>query len=405
MKWYYMIDGEQRGPVEESELFNLAGTGRLKPTDLVWNETMGEKWAEASTVPGLFSATPPRLPASTADLSRSASAIRPGAVRSLIGEQAEDKQFSPGAISCIAAVGPAWLRMKEILFSPFSLGKWFTLGFTAWLATLGKNSGGSGSFNPGDVKSDSGKWPGLGTIDPDAIINRVKSFLDTYGGTIAVIAVIAVIVVLAIGLVVLWIRSRGKFMFLDNVVKNRAEVSEPWKVFAEHGNSLFLWNIVFGLVCLAGFGLLLAVTFFSVIMPCIKAQAWVPSVVPAIVFMSVFWFVFAIATGYVTRFLEDFIVPIMYGLNLSAMEAWQRFFGILKPHFRQLILYGLFYFVLGIGAGVCVLMLILVTCCIAGCVLIIPYLGAVLLLPVTVFFRAYSIEYLGQFGPEYRLDG
>ena len=31
----------------------------------------------------------------------------------------------------------------------------------------------------------------------------------------------------------------------------------------------------------------------------------------------------------------------------------------------------------------------------------IPYLGAVVLLPVTVLFRIYSLEYLSQFGSDY----
>ena len=30
----------------------------------------------------------------------------------------------------------AWLRMKSALFGPLDLGKWFALGFTAWLAQL-----------------------------------------------------------------------------------------------------------------------------------------------------------------------------------------------------------------------------------------------------------------------------
>ena len=38
-----------------------------------------------------------------------------------------------------------------------------------------------------------------------------------------------------------------------------------------------------------------------------------------------------------------------------------------------------------------------VTCCIAA----LPYIGAVILLPVYVFRRSYSIGFLSQFGPDY----
>ena len=38
----------------------------------------------------------------------------------------------------------AWRRMKTLLFHPFDLGRWFVLGFTAWLAQLaGGYSGGA----------------------------------------------------------------------------------------------------------------------------------------------------------------------------------------------------------------------------------------------------------------------
>ena len=46
-------------------------------------------------------------------------------------------------------------------------------------------------------------------------------------------------------------------------------------------------------------------------------------------------------------------------------------------------------------------MVVLVTCCCAGCLMALPYLGTVLLLPVLVFKRSYSLYFLAQFGPEY----
>jgi len=51
--------------------------------------------------------------------------------------------------------------------------------------------------------------------------------------------------------------------------------------------------------------------------------------------------------------------------------------------------------------GFIVVAAVLVTCCIAGCLLALPYLGTVLLLPVLVFKRGYSIHYLAQYGPDY----
>jgi len=43
----------------------------------------------------------------------------------------------------------------------------------------------------------------------------------------------------------------------------------------------------------------------------------------------------------------------------------------------------------------------LVTCCIGWLLLVIPYIGTVVTLPFWYTLRAFSLEFLGQFGPEY----
>ena len=48
--------------------------------------------------------------------------------------------------------------------------------------------------------------------------------------------------------------------------------------------------------------------------------------------------------------------------------------------------------------GLLVLAVVLVTCCCAGCLLLLPFIGTVLLLPVLVFKRAYPLYYLAQYG-------
>jgi hypothetical protein len=67
------------------------------------------------------------------------------------------------------------------------------------------------------------------------------------------------------------------------------------------------------------------------------------------------------------------------------------------------VLYILFQIVIAIALGMLVLAAMLVTCCIAGCVMAIPYVGTVLLLPLTTFKRAYSLYYFAQYGPAYNV--
>ena len=64
-------------------------------------------------------------------------------------------------------------------------------------------------------------------------------------------------------------------------------------------------------------------------------------------------------------------------------------------------LYSLFRLLIAMGGGMAVGALIVVTCFIAACFLVIPYLGAVLTLPIPVLMRGYSIHFLRQFGPSF----
>lgn len=51
--WHYQKDGQQHGPVPSQQLKELAASGHLLPTDLIWKEGMSD-WVPASKLKGLF---------------------------------------------------------------------------------------------------------------------------------------------------------------------------------------------------------------------------------------------------------------------------------------------------------------------------------------------------------------
>jgi hypothetical protein len=105
----------------------------------------------------------------------------------------------------------------------------------------------------------------------------------------------------------------------------------------------------------------------------------------------------------VGKLTRDLVVPIMFLRGGTTREAWSDLLGLFAGSSHLLILYLLFQIVLAFAIGVLVLGAVIATCCIAGCLLILPYLGTVLLLPVLVFQRAYALYYLAQLGPQYDL--
>ena len=49
--WHYTISGaRQEGPVVEEQLIDLVGKGVVRPTDLVWHESVGDKWVSVSSM-------------------------------------------------------------------------------------------------------------------------------------------------------------------------------------------------------------------------------------------------------------------------------------------------------------------------------------------------------------------
>jgi len=99
--------------------------------------------------------------------------------------------------------------------------------------------------------------------------------------------------------------------------------------------------------------------------------------------------------------LSNFVVPVMYRGDLTATAAWRRFLPLLGSRFFRFVLYGLFLFVLLLGVVATVIVAGCATLCCGFVLLAIPYVGSVLLLPVSVTYRAYGPEFLAQFGPEW----
>jgi len=291
-------------------------------------------------------------------------------------------------------------RMTTILFRPFDFAKWFVLGFSAWLATL-IDGGYSANFNvsvPGDFGGESDSADPMDQVQP--ALDYLKDNLDW----VIPVSIGVFVLMIAIVVALVWVSSRGKFMFLDNVVYNRTLVGEPWQRFKDVGNSLFWWRLVFGvivsivyLLIFGGAGAALFLTF--------DQTADMPPIEWFIGFGAAFMlaFAFTIVFSYIVMLLEDFVIPMMYKHELPANGAWSQVLAVHRANFGRFVLFFLWKFVLQIIAGLAILSLMIVTCCIASCFLAIPYVGAVILLPMTVFFRGLGPEFFRQFGDEFDL--
>ncbi len=282
-----------------------------------------------------------------------------------------------------------WERMKALLFRPFDLGRWLTIAFAAWLAGLGDGCGGGGTGgrvnigNPRDVRE---------------ALHRLPHAWDRLAAHLVSAPIVVFFVALALILLVLilWLSSRGKFVFLDNVVTGRAEIVRPWSTYAHRADSLFLWRLGFLAVVLVVVGGLAAL--LVVALPAAGPLRLLIAVLAALLLVAV-----AVSAGFVNLFLDSFIVPVMYRYDLGATAAWAHFLPWFSTRPWVFVLYGLFVLVLGIAVAGVVIAVGLLTCCVGLILVALPYLGAVILLPILVTYRAFSLEFLAQLHPGLRL--
>ena len=294
-------------------------------------------------------------------------------------------------VSVIDPISPAFEKVKTILFRPFDLGKWFIIGFCAWLAYLGSGGGGGGG---------GGGRAGRGSYNAHEGLGQAKHFVLDNLHWIIPVAVVAVAVGIVFWLVFTWLSSRGRFMFLHCVAHNKAEVSIPWTKFRQHANSLFLFRIVLGLIGFVVIGLPILFAVGCIVMMIAGDGAFAIGLLGGI-FIGLIILVGAIIFGLIGKFTMDFVVPIMFLRTTSCTAGWREFLTILSVNKARFLLYILFQIVITIAIGAIILTAVLVTCCCAACFLAIPYIGTVLMLPVHVFKRSYSLLYLRQFGPEF----
>ncbi len=291
---------------------------------------------------------------------------------------------SKPTIEIFKPFGEAFELMKKILFQPFDFKKWLVVGFAAFLASL--SGGFTSSFNP------LSRWS---TREDNKAI--AESFHDVWSEghmewwVIALIAVGALIIV-AVVLVLAWVSARGRFIFTDCVVRNRAAIVAPWKEFRVEANSFFMFSVLafLTLITFAVIGTL------GLALPLILRGHGARPGTALLIAFCLFLFVLAcMAFGFALTLL--LMVPVMYRQRCRAMDAFGQALRLMRGHPGPVLLYMLFFLVLLIAAAVISCAVTCVTCCIAA----IPYVGTVVLLPLPVTLGAFSLLFLRQFGPNY----
>jgi hypothetical protein len=286
-------------------------------------------------------------------------------------------------------------RMRRALFHPFDPRKWFVVGFTAFLAGLTDGHGGGGS-------GSGGKWRGRSDLESILYFpQRAWEWLLDNPVWFTLIA-IGIALLLTLAVILVYLSARGKFMFLDNVVYDRAQIVKPWHEYKAEGNSLFLWTLCFGLIAVTII-ILYVIGCYFIFLDLYEGYARDSALIASGIWMVLGFVVLFLLTSYIGLLLSDFVVPIMYRYRISTVKAWQRFLPLFSSHFLNFLGYGFLILFLIIPIALGIIIAGFLTCCIGFILLMVPYINSVVLLPISYTFRAFSVEFLEQFGPNYHI--
>ncbi|WP_435067145.1 DUF7544 domain-containing protein [Haloplanus sp. C73] len=236
----------------------------------------------------------------------------------------------------------------EDLLRPIDRGQWLRLAVIALFVGVGGNlPTGSGNF---DIPSGGG---GGTPADVPAPSLPESSTL----------AILVGIVVLVVALVLLWslVGAVMEFVLVTGLRDREISIREPFREHFGAGLRLFGFRIAVGLVGLLliaipllavfGVGMGVSAAFFLLVLPLIFLFALV-----------------ALVSGVVNGLTTDFVVPAMLAEESGVIAGWRRVWPTLRAEWKQVGLYIVAKFVLGIGVSLAVSIVVLI----AAIVLAIP---------------------------------
>ena len=244
--------------------------------------------------------------------------------------------------------GEAFELMKKILFQPFELKKWLVIGFAAWLANLGAGGGGIGNFNYPDNRRE-------GAQKFNETIGQIPQPVLITGICVLICVVLLLIVLFA------WLRARGRFIFVDCVVRNRAAIVAPWKEFRAEGNSFFLFSLLVVLVVVP----VIVIAGLVLIVPFIPGRDQAEPGVGFWIGISLIAFI-SVCLIFVWALVSQLMVPIMYRQRCRARLAFAQAVDLVSSHPGPILLYVLFLLLLAVAAVMISCAVTCATCCIAA---------------------------------------
>lgn len=330
-------------------------------------------------------------------------------------------------LSAVDCVQPALQHTRDQLFRPFRFGQWSRLALVGFLAaelhTSGCNFNGFNFPMPQQRRDQEFASAAFPSIDPARIAQMA--------GLIAAIVVLVIILFF----VFLYLNSIFRFILFDSVIKKRCSIGAGWSRWHRAGRRYFVWQLVLLIAEFLTLGVLIGVP-----LACAAALGWfrnfeqhVGRTVLGVILLIGLFLIFILLAAAAQLLAKDFLVPIMALEDVDFADGWSRLLELIRPEPGRYVIYLLLKIVLAIAAAVLfgILTIIPILALVVPAVLavfagykvglgwnpatvslaiiggtiflsLLIYLVALVSVPATVFFPAFSIYFFASRYP--RLD-
>ncbi|HMK47568.1 MAG TPA: hypothetical protein VK436_13155 [Methanocella sp.] len=331
-------------------------------------------------------------------------------------------------LRAINPVKTALDRTIKLLFKPFDVWLWVKLVIITLF------SGGSQALNPLDyTQNNSSSEPLTGDS-----INHFVSYLMSSPILIALTIGIIILITLVI-LLLLYLKGVFSFVLLNAITSGNVQIMKPFSDNMRRGFKVFLFNVLITIVSLAVTVLLGGAILLSVLWIINSAKTSGVIWTFAAIWIAVGIIMLGIALllpllliiGLANGFFYDFALPLMLFKNMGLKESIDHVFKLVKMEPVEFIVYVILRWVLEAASGILMLFIIIFIMAIfivaAAAVavmaiaaasvsiwLIIPFVPVILIgfillivtlalvsLPVNIYLRYYSLDFLRSFDAGY----
>ena len=325
-------------------------------------------------------------------------------------------------------VSTALDRTKKLLFEPFDAWVWLKLIIIMFFV----GSGGR-SFNP----SNAFRYSTGNTSDfsVESLSNSISSLLSE--PTVIAAIILLILAVIVIVLIFSYLRSVFSFVLIDALTSGQVHILKPFKENMGRGLKVFVFNVVMMVISLVFILAMLAVallTIFWLVGLSDKTEPNVGLIIVAVgilLLMLVFILAFSVLMGLIVGFFYDFAIPLMRFKNLSMSDSIKHVIGLVRQEPVEFLVYVVLRWALEAAAALIfgiinlcimavflalgiIIVLIAVAAYKISIWLLIPFIlliviglllmiiiMAVISMPLGVYFRYFSLDFLRSFDPTY----